>query len=182
MKATRWITAAVLALAVAAGGSALLSAQGGPGGPGGRRGGGPGMMGRGPGMMAGGMMGLRQLGLSDSQRAQIKTIMQSHKTDMQAIGERVRTAHKALQNAIDQVPVNEGLIRERAADVAKVQADAAVLRARVHAEVFQVLTPDQQAKAKDLRQQAEQRMQQRQQRWQQRQQQRQQKPGAAPQQ
>ncbi len=83
--------------------------------------------------------------------------------------------HQEVQDAIEQVPVNESLIRQRAADAATVQADAALLRARVHAQVFQVLTPDQQAKGKELRQKAEQRMQHG---WQQRQQR--QKPGAAP--
>ncbi len=81
----------------------------------------------------------------------------------------MRTAQRALQDAVDQTPVNESLVRQRAADVAAVQADGAVLRARVHAEVFQVLTPEQQQKAKDLRAQRQQRMEQRMQRFQQRQ-------------
>ncbi len=180
MTARGWITTAVLALAVAVGGSAWVSAQGGPDGLGrfGRGPMGPGMMKpgmMGPGMMGRGMMGLRGIELTDAQREQIKSIMQSHRADMQALGEQVRTADKALQDAIEQVPVNESLIRQRAADAATVQADAALLRARVHAQVFQVLTPDQQAKGKELRQKAEQRMQHG---WQQRQQR--QKPGAAP--
>jgi len=170
MTAKRWITTAVLALAVAAAGSAFLFAQGGPGGPG--------RFGRGRGPMAFGMMGgLRALNLSDAQRSQIKSVVQSHRDEMKAIGERLRTAHQALQEAIEQAPVNESLVRQRAADVAAVQADAAVLRSRVHAQVFQVLTPEQQAKAKELRQQAAQRMQQRMQKWQQR---RQQKPDGTP--
>ncbi len=42
-------------------------------------------------------------------------------------------------------------MRARSAELAKVETEAAVLRARVHAEVYNVLTPEQQEKAKALR-------------------------------
>ena len=56
---------------------------------------------------------------------------------------------------------DEAAIRARSADVAAIQADAAVLRARVHQEVFSLLTAEQQAKAKELKAQAEARMKER---------------------
>ena len=54
------------------------------------------------------------------------------------------------------------------------EADAAVLRAKVHAAVFQVLTPEQQEKAKALKAEREQRGAERRQQFQERRQQRQQ--------
>jgi protein CpxP len=124
-----------------------MGRMGGPGGPGGP-------MGL-PPMMA------RQLNLTDAQKAQVKTIADSHRDEWKALGDRARAAHKALSGAITADTVDEGLIRQRSAELAAVQADLAVARAKAHAEVFQILTPEQKTKAQELRAQMEQRMQQR---------------------
>jgi protein CpxP len=110
-----------------------------------------GMMGRGArgGPMGGARLFLGQLGLSDDQRAQVKSILAGHQADFQALQTKMRPARQALQNAIMN-GADEATIRQAAAGVAAAQADGAVLRAHVHAQVFAVLTPDQQAKAKQL--------------------------------
>ena len=46
--------------------------------------------------------------------------------------------------------MNEPQIRAASSELAAAEADAAVLRARVHEQVFSLLTPDQQTKAKSL--------------------------------
>jgi Spy/CpxP family protein refolding chaperone len=122
----------------------------GPGGPGMR--GGPG----GPFGMAG--LPLRELGLTDAQLQQVRTIMESHRDDQKAIGDRMRDARKALQDAIEADPLNEGAIRDAAAAVGAIDADAAVLQAKLRAEVFALLTPEQVKKAKELRSEMENRM------------------------
>jgi periplasmic protein CpxP/Spy len=99
----------------------------------------------------GGFPGLGQLGLSDDQRQEVRRIMEQHKAERQAIGGRLREARRAQREAVMGVPVDEGAVRARSAELATVEADAAVLRARVHAEVYNVLTPEQQEKAKALR-------------------------------
>ena len=133
------------------GGQGMMGRPGGPGGPGGR---GPGMFGMGPGGRGpmGGLMirGLGQLNLTDEQKTQIKAAMESHKDDFKAFAEKTMAAHVALQDAITADKVDEGAIRARVAEAAAVEADAAVLRAQVHAQVFALLTPDQQAKARQL--------------------------------
>jgi Spy/CpxP family protein refolding chaperone len=53
------------------------------------------------------------------------------------------------------------LIRQRSAEVAAVEADMAVARARAHAEVFQILTAEQKAQAKTLQSRGQDRMKQR---------------------
>jgi len=112
-------------------------------GPGGR--GGPG----GPmGMLP--MLG-RRLDLTDAQKDQIKTIADSHKEDWKSLAERARAAHGALNQAVTADTVDEALIRQRSADVAAADADMAVARAKVHAEVVQILTPEQKAKLQSLR-------------------------------
>lgn len=125
----------------------------GPGGPGGRG------FGPGPGGPFGPIaLPLRQLDLSDAQREQVRTAMQSHQAAFKEIGDRLRTAHDGLETAVTAETVDEAAIRARSAEVAAVQADAAVLRARVHQEIFSLLTAEQQAKAKELRAQAENRI------------------------
>lgn len=124
------------------------------GGPGGRGHGGPGPGGRFGG--AGGPMGMlppgimQELNLTDGQREQVKAIVDARKEEWQGLAERGRTAHDALQAAIIADVVNESVIRAKAADVAAVEADVAVARAKAHAEMLQLLTADQKAALKDL--------------------------------
>lgn len=165
------IGAAVMALGLAA--AVLASPQNnpGPGGPGGFMGPRGGRMG---GPMMGGPMaplaGLRmltdRLGLTDAQKTQVKSIVESHRAAWKALADRAFQAHQALNAAIDADTVDEGAIRSAAAGVAAVDADMAVARAHARAEIFQVLTPDQQAQAKQLQAQRQQRMDQMRQRMQ----------------
>jgi periplasmic protein CpxP/Spy len=120
----------------------------GPGGPGGLFGrGGPG----GPGGFGGGMALLRQLDLTEEQRSQVRQVMESHRDALKAIGDRLQAAHRAENDAVTAAQFDEQLVRTKAADLAAVMADAAVLHAKVHSEVFAVLTPEQQAKAAELK-------------------------------
>lgn len=119
--------------------------RGGPGGPAGF--GGPG------GMMGGpfGMLGvnLRAAELTEAQQKQVQAVVQSHREEQAAIGERMRAARAALQEAVEADAFDEAVIRAKAADVAAIEADAAVLRAKVRAEVLALLTPEQVQKVKD---------------------------------
>jgi protein CpxP len=112
------------------------------------------------------------LNLTDAQREQVKTVMQQHRDEMQAAGKQLHDAFDAQRKAVETIPVNEGLIRSTSQSLANAQADMAVLRARVHSEVWSLLTPEQQAKAKELKTQRETRMKERQQQRQQERQQR----------
>lgn len=116
----------------------------GPGGPGGRMGG-PG----GPG--GGGLPGLRELDLTDAQKEQIRTIQQSHRDEMQQIGERTRTAQRAIDEAANGATVNEAAIRSQSTALAAAIADSAILRAKVNAEIFNVLTAEQRQKLNEVR-------------------------------
>jgi protein CpxP len=136
---------------------AAQDGQGAPGAParpfGGRgRFGGPG----GPGRMGPGGpldLALGRLNLTDAQRDQVKSIVDSHREETRALLERERPAREALEQAIAAEPVNEATILARNSELAAVQADLAVLRARVRAEVMQVLTPEQRAQTKEMEQQ-----------------------------
>jgi protein CpxP len=137
--------AAAMALTLA--GTAYVSAQPPAGRPGaaGRFGrGGPG----GPGGLM--PMGFARLDLTDAQKERVKGIMDSHRDEMRALGDKAMKAHQALEAAASAAPFDEATVRTKAADVASVDADLAVMRARVFNEVYQLLTPDQQAKLKEF--------------------------------
>jgi protein CpxP len=169
-RTTKLLTAALAVITLGLGSIAMAQPEGREG----RRGGHHFGRGFGPGGPDGPGFPLRQLDLTDAQRDQVKAIFDSHKDEFQAIGERLKTARQAQAAAVETQPLDEAAIRAKATDLAAVQADAAVLRAKVHAAVSQVLTPEQQEKAKALKAEREQRRAQMRERFQERRQQRQQ--------
>jgi protein CpxP len=143
-----FVGGAILALGL---GSAYVAAQNTSGRPG------P-FMGRGgPGGPMGMMAPLGRLNLTDAQRQQVKSIMDSHQDEVKAVGSRAFEARKALDAAVTADTFDESAIRTASANVATVDADMAVLRARIHGEVWQILTPDQQKQAKEFQTRMQQR-------------------------
>jgi periplasmic protein CpxP/Spy len=151
------VTAGIVA--VMAGGAVAIFAQGGPGRGAGAFGpGGPGSRGFAAGFALG------QLNLSDAQKQQVRDIMQRHRQQSQPVMDRLQQAMQAQRAAITAVPVNEQAVRQAAAALAAVQADMAVDQARMHADIFSILTVEQQEKAKQLEAQGQARAQERRQR------------------
>ncbi len=151
----------VVALALAAGAAGFAAAQdgggnsggrhsmrdGGPGGPGGARG----FMGRGgPGGPLGGFM-FGPLDLTDAQEEQVKTILETRRAASEPLLERAQSARTALHEAIETQPVDEATIRARSAELASVEADLAVARAQVQAEIVGLLTDEQKAELAEMR-------------------------------
>ena len=93
----------------------------------------------------------REIALTDAQRDQIKAIAETHKDDWKALADRARTARMALNDAVTADSINETVIRQKSSEVAAVDADMAVARARARAEVFQILTAEQRAKVNERR-------------------------------
>jgi Spy/CpxP family protein refolding chaperone len=90
----------------------------------------------------------RELNLTDTQKDQIKAIADTHKEEWKSLADRERAAHEALNALVMADTIDEASIRQKSAEVAAVDADAAVMRA--HAEALQILTADQQAQLKTL--------------------------------
>lgn len=155
-RSVRYVILAALVLLIA---GATALAQG-PAGPRGRGPGGPG----GPG--AG--LPLAALNLTEAQREQAQNIAQQHRQQTRTLMERLRVARAAQQQAVDTLPVDEGRIRAVMQDLAAVESDLAVERARLRSELFAILTAEQQAQAQKLRADREARMKERQGRIQQR--------------
>jgi periplasmic protein CpxP/Spy len=155
-RAALGIGATVVALGLA--GGAYLHAQN-TSAPhqGGGRSGGPGFGRGGPGGILG--PAFQRLNLTDAQQARVKEILDSHRTDMQTLGGKAMAAHQALDAAIVGTTFDEATVRMKAADTATIDADMAVMRARVYNEVYQILTPDQQNQLKQIQADMQQRMQ-----------------------
>jgi Spy/CpxP family protein refolding chaperone len=115
----------------------------GPGGP------------RGPG----GPMGLlgdlgpaiRHAEVTEDQQAQIKGVIDSHRDEFKAIGDRMKAARDGMRAIVEADTIDENAIRAKAADVAAVEADMAVLGAKVRAEILGLLTPEQLERVKQFR-------------------------------
>ena len=133
--------------------AAAALAQG-PDGPRGRRGFGPGR----------GGFALRALDLTDAQQEQVREVMQRRRAELRETDQRLGAAHEAQREAVQTVPVNEDLIRSTSQALAAAQTDMALIEARIHNEVWTLLTPEQQAKAKELKAQRDARVRQRAQR------------------
>ncbi len=156
----RKLTLSAVLVALVGSGAAALYAQG-PGGRGAAPFGGPGGPG-GRGFAAGFALG--QLDLSDAQKQQVRNITQRHRQQTQPLVQRLQQAMEAQRAAIQAIPANESLVRSAAQDLAAAQADMAVEQARLHSDIFAVLTAEQQEKAKQLEAQAQARAKERQQR------------------
>jgi protein CpxP len=111
---------------------------------------------RGPGGF--GLPGLRQLDLSDAQKEQIRAIQESHRDEGRLIAERTRTAQRDLNLAAEGTVVDESNIRAKANALAAVIADGTIHRAKVNAEIFNVLTSEQQQKLEAFRAEMQERM------------------------
>jgi len=69
----------------------------------------------------------------------------------QAVNLRVRQAQRSLAEAIESSTPNETLIEQRSRELADARADAARLRSLTEARILQVLTPEQRAKLREIR-------------------------------
>ena len=93
---------------------------------------------------------LAQLGVTDAQKAQVKTILRGYQPTLGPLITEVVTERRALRDAIRAPAVDETAIRAQAAKVASLEADLAVQRAHVFHDIRAVLTPEQIQKLKDM--------------------------------
>lgn len=95
------------------------------------------------------MMLLQRVDLTTDQRDRVRQIMDAHRDEQKALGDRTMKAHDALQDAM--LTFDESAVRARAAEVAAVDADRAVAETRIAGEIYQILTAEQQQKLKTAR-------------------------------
>ena len=90
------------------------------------------------------LMTLRaELDLSSEQKAEIKQILQSHRSEIVALAKVAVEKKRALRSTMVAEPTDEAAIRAAARDLSGVIGDACVLGSKVRGEVKKVLTSDQ---------------------------------------
>ena len=94
---------------------------------------------------------LELLDLSEQQREEIHAILDVYKPEFETQTDLMKVAREALHNQIQADLFDEAAIRQAAANVATIEADLAVLRARVTNDVRPILTPEQRAEALEMR-------------------------------
>jgi Spy/CpxP family protein refolding chaperone len=123
----------------------------GPGGPGGFLGRG----GRMGGPMAGGPMGMGAVmrDLTAAQREQVKAIHEKNAERIRPLMERAHAAREAVQQAI--VSGNTGNLQQLSIEVGNAEEPGSPSHAQVQAEIYKILTPEQQQKLAEQRKQME---------------------------
>jgi len=107
------------------------------------------------------MMGFpfKQLDVTDAQRAQIKAVMQKEHATMKPLMLQVHTMHQQLKQ-YSEGTYDEAKVQALVAQQAQTLVQLKVEETRIHNEVFQLLTSDQQARMKEIEANREARMQQ----------------------
>jgi len=105
---------------------------------------------------------MQQLDLTEEQQAKIKAIQEESRPQMQEARQALQKANQALQEAIEDGTDEQILAAAKA--VGEATGKEGIVRAKTGRKVNAVLTPEQQAKFKQLRTQMRERMQQRMQR------------------
>ena len=100
---------------------------------------------------------LRQLDLTDEQREQVRTAIGESREAARTHARETRTARQALAEAVTTGAVDEDRLRTLGAEQGRLAGDGAVGRAQVYAAVWQILTPEQQARAEEIRAEREER-------------------------
>lgn len=96
-----------------------------------------------------------ELNLTDDQKQKIREIVLQHKQEIAAVAKPLSEKHRALRSAAMADQSDDKAIRAAADDMAKSIGDAAILAAKIKAEVRTVLTPTQQQKVQEFRKSTE---------------------------
>jgi protein CpxP len=106
------------------------------------------------------MMAFEKLNLTDDQKTQMKSIMQKEHPAMKPLFQQEHQIDVQLRQYVEG-NFDAAKVQALAAQKAQIQAQLTVAQTRIHNELYQVLTADQQAQLKQMEANHEARMQQR---------------------
>ncbi len=89
------------------------------------------------------------LNLSDSQQTQAKSIMQKEHVALNPLLQQLHQTEQQLRQ-YEEGTYDEAKVRALAAQQSQAQIELTVQKTRIHSELFQILTPEQQAKMKEF--------------------------------
>jgi Spy/CpxP family protein refolding chaperone len=131
------VAGVLVAAILLVGAVAEVAAQDGRGRPGFARGAGPG----GLGLFGPGGAGIEGANLTEAQKDSVNGILDSHRVEMRGLLDRQAQARRVLAASAESGQVDEAA----ASEVGAASAALALAEARMRAEVFQLLTPEQRA-------------------------------------
>ena len=95
---------------------------------------------------------IQELRLTPEQRQQIRAIREEMQEERASVNQRLREANRALQEALESDNPDEGLLQQKARDLAEAQAGQIRLRVLSEVRIRRVLTPEQRVLLRELRQ------------------------------
>lgn len=98
------------------------------------------------------------LNLSDTQQTQIKAVLQKERPTLKPLFQQLHQTESQLKQ-YEEGAYDEAKVRTLATQQSQTQIELTVQKTRIHNELFQMLTPDQQAKMKEFEANREARMQ-----------------------
>ena len=110
--------------------------------------------------MHGQMMGFfaKQLNLTDDQKTQMKAVMEKEHPTMKPLFQQQHQIELQLRQYVEGT-FDQAKVQALATQKAQLDAQITVQQTRIHNQLYQLLTADQQAKLKDMEAQHETRMQ-----------------------
>lgn len=93
---------------------------------------------------------IERLELTPEQQESIQATLEEYKPQLEGHRSLMGNARKALHEQIHAELFDESAIRQAAAGVAELEADFAVTQALIANDLRQILTPEQQAEAKEM--------------------------------
>jgi periplasmic protein CpxP/Spy len=102
----------------------------------------------------------KYLDITDAQKAQMKTVLQKERATMQPLREQEHQLDTQLKQYV-QGTFDEAKVQSLVSQQAQTLVQLKVEETRIHSELYQLLTPDQQAKLKEFEANQQTRMQQR---------------------
>ena len=95
----------------------------------------------------------RELNLTDAQKAQVKTIMQSQKATVRPLMQQLAENRAAMLNATASGAFDQAKVQQLAVQRSQIMSQLMVQKAQIHSQIYnQVLTSEQKAKADQMRQ------------------------------
>ena len=101
-----------------------------------------------------------KLNLTDDQKAQMKAIMQKERTTLKPLHQQEQQIEQQLRQYV-QGNFDEAKVSALAAQKAQVQAQLTVEQARIHSQLYQLLTSDQKEQLKQMQAKRDARIQER---------------------
>ena len=86
---------------------------------------------------------LRHLRLSEAQQDKIFTIMHAQAPQARELGKAIHKAHRGLHDLVTGASYDDAKAKAAADALGKAVAESALLHARTHRQIFDVLTPEQ---------------------------------------